>query len=105
MLKSPTRTILVVDDDEKTVNAVRHSLTGEGYRLVFAKDPHEALALLKRTQVDLILCEQVMPTMTGLDLLHTVRLRYPDIVRIMWTGHIDTETAIRALNHGQVFRL
>jgi DNA-binding NtrC family response regulator len=45
-----------------------------------------------------------MPNMTGLDFLKLVRTRHPDTVRMMLTGHADMQTAIDAINHGEIYR-
>lgn len=98
------RRILIVDDEINICNALRRSLRKEGYEILVANEPAEGLTILKAQKVDLVLSDHLMPNMTGLEFLTLVRDRHPDTVRILLTGHADMETAIRAINEGQVYR-
>lgn len=98
------RIILVVDDEDNVCRALRRTLKQEGYHVITANDPARALELLKVTKVDMVISDHLMPNMTGLELLKTVRTRHPDCVRIMLTGHADMQTAIKAINHGEIYR-
>ena len=103
-MTTPARKILIVDDEENVRNALRRSLRKEGYELFFAADPTEALELLAKQPVDLVLSDHLMPNMTGLELLKVVRDRYPNCMRMILTGHADMQTAIDAINHGEIYR-
>ncbi len=98
------RKILIVDDEENVCNALRRSLRKEGYELQFANEPAQALEILKTNRFDLVLSDHLMPNMTGLEFLKLVRDRYPDSMRMMLTGHADMQTAIDAINHGEIYR-
>ncbi len=98
------RRILVVDDEINICNALRRSLRKEGYEILVANEPAQALELLKTEKVDLVLSDHLMPNMTGLEFLSVVRDRHPNSVRILLTGHADMDTAIKAINDGQVYR-
>jgi two-component system, probable response regulator PhcQ len=98
------RRILIVDDEENVLNALRRSLRKEQYELFFASEPAQALEILKTQPVDLVLSDHLMPNMTGLELLKKVRDRYPSCMRLMLTGHADMQTAIDAVNHGEIYR-
>ncbi len=100
----PIRRILVVDDEDGVRNAIRRSLRKEGYDLHFASEPNEGLALLKERPMDLVISDHLMPNMTGLEFLKIVRDRLPDSVRIILTGHADMQTAMDAINHGEIYR-
>ena len=101
----PTRrTLLLVDDEENILSALRRTLRREEYTLLSAGEPAEALAVLKQAQVDVVLSDHLMPNMTGLDFLKEVRALYPDVVRIMLTGHAEVSTAMEAINEGEIFR-
>ncbi len=104
MKKNNERIILVVDDEDNICRALRWTLRREGYHVITANDPARALELLKVTKVDMVISDHLMPDMTGLELLKTVRTRHPDCVRIMLTGHADMQTAIKAINHGEIYR-
>jgi DNA-binding NtrC family response regulator len=104
-MSAPVRKILIVDDEENVLSALRRSLRREqDYHLSFASQPKEALAKLAEAPVDLVLSDHLMPNMTGLEFLKLVRDRYPDCMRIMLTGHADMQTAISAINQGEIYR-
>lgn len=100
----PRATILIVDDEEAVRAGLVRSLHRPEYRVLSAASPAEALALLEREPVDLIVSDHLMPGMTGLEFLMVVRDRYPDTSRIMLTGHADLETAVRAIEDGRIYR-
>jgi DNA-binding NtrC family response regulator len=101
--KSP-RKLLIVDEEENVCNALRRSLRREGYEIDVAHNASEALQILQRTRYDLVLSDHLMPNMTGLEMLKMVRNRFPDCMRLMLTGHADMQTAIDAINHGEIYR-
>ncbi len=103
-MSTPERRILIVDDEENVLKALRRSLRKEGYELFFANGPREGLELLKQQPVDLVMSDHLMPEMTGLEFLKVVRDRYPDTMRLMLTGHADMQTAIDAINQGEIYR-
>lgn len=103
MSESPRR-ILIVDDEENVRHALRRSLRKEGYELFFGGEPAEGLEVLKKTPIDMVISDHLMPNMTGLEFLKIVRERYPDAVRLMLTGHADMQTAIDAINQGSIYR-
>lgn len=102
--QTAVRKILIVDDEQNVVNALRRSLRREGYEVYACTDPQEALALLGQIRVDLVMSDHLMPNMTGLEFLKSVRTRHPDGMRIMLTGHADMQTAIDAINQGEIYR-
>jgi two-component system probable response regulator PhcQ len=99
-----SKSILIVDDEENVRNALRRALRKEGYTLHFADGPEAGLALLQRTHIDLVISDHMMPQMSGIEFLTIVRDRHPEIMRLMITGHADLETAIKAINHGEIYR-
>lgn len=97
-------TLLVVDDEPAIRRALQHTLEGEGYRLLAAGSGEEALELLEREPVDLLLCDLGMPGMSGLELLRRVRERWPAVIRMVLTGGGSLETAVASINQGEVHR-
>jgi len=97
-------TILIVDDEEKVIKALVRALSSEQYRILTASDGEEALTKLCEAQVDLIISDNRMPGMSGIQLLPIVKTRWPGTMRFLLTGQADTETAIRAINEGEVYR-
>lgn len=98
------RTILVVDDEEQILRALRRSLSREGFKVFPFSRPADALNAIKEIRPDIVLSDHLMPEMTGLEFLKVVRNRAPDTCRIMLTGHAEMQTAIDAINLGEIYR-
>jgi two-component system, NtrC family, response regulator HupR/HoxA len=96
--------ILIVDDDGFFRSAVADSLAGLGYRLSFAEDVPGALAVLRSEEVDVVVADHVMPGLSGLALLTSMREHMPEPRRILVSGHADVATALAAINQAAVFR-
>lgn len=96
--------ILIVDDEPLIRQALFRALTGEGYELIQAPGGQEALEILKKRRVDIILSDLVMPGMDGLELLRHAREIRPESLRIVLTGNADLDMAVRAINDGAVYR-
>ena len=95
-------TILVVDDEEGILKALRRLLKDLEADVITANSGKEALEILKNNQVSLIISDQRMPEMTGVELLHCSRDISPNSVRILLTGYADIETTIEAINSGAI---
>ena len=104
MAQPAPKRILIVDDEENVCHALRRSLRKEGYELFFGHEPAEGLEVLKKQPVDMVISDHLMPNMTGLEFLKLVRDRYPDVMRLILTGHADMQTAIDAINQGAIYR-
>jgi DNA-binding NtrC family response regulator len=103
-LPKAKRRILIVDDEDNVRNALRRALRKEGYELSFADGPEAGLKQLSEQPVDLVISDHMMPQMSGLEFLSIVHNRHPDVMRLMLTGHADLDTAIKAINHGEIYR-
>jgi response regulator RpfG family c-di-GMP phosphodiesterase len=79
--------VLLVDDDPGTLNAIRRTLRDEPYELITAGSCEEALGWLDDLAVDLVITDQMMPRMTGTELLEVVKKRYPRTARALLTAH------------------
>ncbi len=97
-------TILIVDDEQALLDGLARSLRRPEYTVISATSPEQAMELLRAHAVDVIISDHLMPGLTGIEFLKLVRDRYPDTVRIMLTGHADTETAVKAINEGEIYR-
>jgi two-component system response regulator HupR/HoxA len=95
--------ILVVDDEEGILDAVRLTLEGE-YRVFTARTGEEGLAVLEREHVALLIVDQRMPGMTGVEFLERVSERNPRAVRILLTAYADMDALVRAINDGRIYR-
>lgn len=97
-------TVMVVDDEEKVLTALSRILRKEKYSFLMAASGAEALALMAKQPVDVVVSDQRMPGMTGIELLQGVKARYPDTIRMVLTGHADLDVAVAAINEGEVYR-
>lgn len=97
-------TVLLVDDEVNVLSGYRRALR-KSFDIQTAASGAEALEFLKSNgEIPVIIVDMRMPEMSGLELLMQVKLRYPDMVRIMLTGNADQQTAIDAINRGEIFR-
>ncbi len=102
--------IMVVDDDSAVLNAVERDVRarfGKDYRVVKAASGASALELLKKLQqrnetAALLLTDQRMPEMTGLEFLEQARELFPEAKRVLLTAYADTEVAIASINKLQL---
>lgn len=96
--------ILIVDDEPEVVGALECALHGEGYEIITATSGREALDLVRDQPVDIIISDEQMPGMSGVEFLKHARIMRPEALRILLTGHGDLETAMRAINDDAVYR-
>ena len=99
------RTVLFVDDDEAILLSLKRGLLDESYNKLFAKSGKEALEILKRKKVHVIVTDMYMPEMTGLELLRIARKEHPNITGMILTGYeLDSELQ-KAVGKGEIFWL
>ncbi len=97
-------TILCVDDEANVLSALRRLLRKNGYQLLFAENGLEALNILEKQPVDLIISDMRMPEMDGAKLLSHVAQRWPSTMRILLTGYADIASTIEAINQGNIYK-
>lgn len=97
-------TVLLVDDDPNVLHGLARTLRHQPYQLHTACSADEAMRVLKSRHVDVLVADEHMPGMRGSQLLAWVTANFPDVVRIMLTGHATMATAIRAINEGAVYQ-
>jgi diguanylate cyclase (GGDEF)-like protein len=97
-------TLLLVDDEPSVLSSLRWLLRSEGYRILTAASGAEGLAVLAQHPVDVIVSDQRMPGMTGVDFLCSVRQLYPDTARIVLSGFTELQAATEAVNAGVIHR-
>jgi len=102
--RSRQRTLLLVDDEENIVAALRRVLRSEGWRVLSATSAEQALQLMARHEVDVILSEQRMPGMTGVELLRRARQLYPDTIRLVLSGYTELQSIMDAINEGAIYK-
>ena len=96
--------ILIVDDEPAITDLLKDVLSLEPYGILIAASAEEALPILDREQVDVVISDEIMPGMSGSEFLAAVRQKYPDTIRMILTGHASLESAIRAINEGEIYR-
>lgn len=95
--------ILIVDDEEAILETMTFTFM-DSYEVLTTSDPRKALELLAdNAPVAVVITDQRMPEMTGVELLKQVYRKHPDTVRIMLTGFADTDATIKAINDGHVY--
>ena len=99
----PTR-ILVVDDEEIVLVALRDTLRLVGYEVVTAHDGIQALERLQHEEFAVILTDHQMPTLTGLEWLAQAKELQPDAVRILISAVLGVNTFIDAINKAEIYR-
>jgi DNA-binding NtrC family response regulator len=97
-------TILIVDDESSILEILSEMLSIKQYTVLTAETAEKALSIMVDQQVDIVITDEKMPGMSGNDLLRIIRLNYPDTIPMMITGYADTQTIIRAINVGQVYK-
>jgi len=97
-------TILLVDDEVNILRVLQRLFADEDYEILTAQSGEEGLRILEHAAVDLIISDQKMPGMSGLEFLEKTVTPYPDVIRIILTGHADLEMALEAINKGFVYK-
>lgn len=96
--------ILFVDDDQLVLGSLRRTLRGFPWEVHFCGDPTDAVRMVEELRIDVIVTDQAMPQMSGVDLLSSLAAHHEHVVRVMMTGHGDRHLAMRAINDCHVFR-
>lgn len=100
---TPRHSILVVDDEPEVIKSLKNLLRLE-YDVFGAARAVEAMEILQKQKIDVVMTDQRMPETTGAELLKNVHERYPDVMRLLITGYADVKAVIDAINKGHVYR-
>jgi two-component system, sensor histidine kinase and response regulator len=95
--------IIIVDDEKDNLQALQRLLRNQ-YDLTTTTSPFEAFKLLQKTEFHVIISDQRMPEMSGVELLEKVKHVSPITTRILLTGYTDIESVIGAINRGNIYR-
>jgi len=99
-----TRTLLLVDDEENILAALNRTLRRDGYHIVTANNAAEGLQRLTEHDVDVIVSDQRMPGMTGVEFLRRAKDLYPQTVRMVLSGYTELQSIIDAVNEGAIYK-
>jgi DNA-binding NtrC family response regulator len=95
--------ILVVDDEEEILFSLRGLLRHE-FDVHTAPSGAEALEIMRRQVIHVLMTDQRMPQMNGVELLQQARGECPEAIRLVFTGYADIKAVIDAINTGQIYR-
>ena len=98
------RTLLLVDDEPNIVSALKRALRRDGYSILTANSAEEGLNLLVANKVGVIISDQRMPQMTGVDFLRKVKALYPKTLRLVLSGYTELESVTSAINEGAIYK-
>ena len=100
----PTRTLLLVDDEQNIVSSLKRLLRRDGYEILTANSGEEGLEVISKNPVDVIISDQRMPGMTGVEFLSKVKESHPATMRMVLSGYTELKSVTDAINEGAVFR-
>jgi DNA-binding NtrC family response regulator len=95
--------ILIVDDEPEILYSLRGLLRKE-FEVNTATSAYDGFQVLRRQPIHVIMTDQRMPEMTGVEFLRQVRSEYPEAIRLIITGYADIKAVIDAINQGSIFR-
>lgn len=103
-VRERARTLLLVDDEENILAALKRLLRRDGYHIVTATSGAQGLQRLTEHAVDVIVSDQRMPGMTGVEFLRRAKELYPDTVRIVLSGYTELQSITDAVNEGAIYK-
>src|ERR1700732_4435254 len=103
MTISKKHTLLVIDDEPDVCDSV-HDLLRREFKVLRAKNAEEGIKLMQENEVHIIMTDQRMPKVTGVELLSRIRVGHPHAVRMLFTGYSDLDSIIAAINQGHIFK-
>ena len=97
-------TLLLVDDEESSLELLHGVLRSGGYRVLTARSAEQGLQRLAEEAVDVIVSDQRMPGMTGVEFLLRAKALYPHTLRLLLSGYADLQSVIDAVNEGAIYK-
>lgn len=96
--------VLIIDDESSILSALKRLLLHEPFDILTTVHPFEAMDILSKNPIKVVISDQRMPVVSGVQFLKEVKDSYPEIIRILLTGHADMQAAEAAVNVGQIYR-
>jgi DNA-binding NtrC family response regulator len=96
--------IVIVDDTREVLSSMQREMRAEPYNIFYARSGEEALKILSENPCKLIISDIKMPKMNGFELLAKVEEIYPDIIRVVLSGHSDVKLILKLVNKGGIYR-
>ncbi|MGZ9038804.1 MAG: EAL domain-containing protein, partial [Burkholderiales bacterium] len=98
------RTLLLLDDEDNVLSALKRLLRQDNYRIFTANSAQAGFEILANHKVGVIVCDQRMPEVTGVEFLRRVKDLYPGSVRLVLSGYTDLDSVTDAINQGSIYR-
>ena len=102
MSQNQKHCLLIVDDEPNVCDSV-HDLLRREFRVLKANSAEEGYRLMQDEEIHIIMSDQRMPQISGVELLAKVKSKYPHAVRMLFTGYADLDSVIAAINQGHIF--
>ncbi len=96
--------LLIVDDEASVISSLKRALIDEAYEIFTANSGSEGLEMLGNNKIKVIISDERMPGMSGAEFFSKVKELRPETIRIMLTGHASIESAMKAVNSGEIYR-
>jgi len=103
-MKDYRHTVLCVDDEVNILRSLKRLLRKEDYRLLTASSGEQGLEILKENAVNLVISDQRMPGMSGIEFLARVKEEYPDIIRAILSGYTEVDAIMDSINRGHIYK-
>lgn len=102
-MKTERIRVLYIDDEVNNLNSFK-ALFRKDHDIFLAESADEGAKVLAEEKIHVIICDQRMPGMTGVEFFESILHKYPHPVRILLTGYTDIQAVIEAINRGQIYR-
>jgi len=103
MMTTLENTILYIDDEIENLDGFEFAFMMD-YKIFTASKTKDAIEILKKNEIKVVISDQKMPEITGIEFMKMVKEEYPETIRIILTAYADVENAIDAINNGEIYR-
>jgi response regulator RpfG family c-di-GMP phosphodiesterase len=102
-MPSTKHCLLIIDDEPHVCDSV-HDLLRREFRVLKAHSAEEGYRIMQEEEVHIVMSDQRMPQISGVELLTKVKARHPQAIRMLFTGFADLESIIAAINQGHIYQ-
>jgi len=103
-LRARQRSLLLVDDEPNVLSSLKRLFRRDGHLIYTANGGAEGLEILAQYPIDVIMSDQRMPGMTGVEFLRAAKAKYPETIRIILSGYAELQYVTEAINEGAIYR-
>ncbi|MCX6281451.1 MAG: response regulator [Bacteroidetes bacterium] len=101
-MKDKNQCRILFIDDEKASQTAFKSVFRDYYEIYLASSAEEGYEVMKKNNIDIVISDQRMPGVTGVEFLHKIRVEFPDTVRMLVTGYSDIDAVVQSINGSQI---